>query len=84
MRALILLVLFGSSAHAQDPVARQSDIQRLEQQQSTIIGTMRDAQMREEFRQSNERLNTMANEPARLDQARDRANQERVQEQLRR
>jgi hypothetical protein len=84
MKFLVLFLLVPCLAWSQDPVARQSDIQRLEQQQRTIIGTMRDAQMREEFRQSNERLNTMANEPLRQNDASDRANQQRVQEQLRR
>jgi hypothetical protein len=84
MRALIILFLFGSSAHAQDPVARQMQLDRIEQQQRTIIGTMRDTEMRQEFRESNERLNTMSTQSARDGEAAARQAQERVERDLRR
>jgi hypothetical protein len=83
MKWLIVFLLVPSLAWSQDPVARQMQLDRIEQQQRTIIGIIRDAEMREEFRQSNERLNQMSTQSARDAEQAARQAQERVQQQRR-
>jgi hypothetical protein len=54
------MLLVSAPVRAQDPVSRQMQLDRIESQQRTIIGIIRDAEMREEFRQSSERLDRLS------------------------